>query len=369
MTGRGPPRSGDASAGPSVGRRRYLLTAGAAVGGGLAGCGGLFETETVSRPDVLEDRPAQVYVPTHVDGMAMIGMERPGRLGLALSYTYPHRFWLVDGDRTNMVAVADEDSVHLMVSVWDGETGRVLPSSSATLAVTREGEPVLDRPMWPMLSQRMGFHYGDNVSLPGDGAYEVTVRFGPVGTRRSGAFREAFGERVAVTIPFEYSAAERDDLAIEATGQRAGREDALEPMAMEMLPVPQLPAADALPGTAIGSGLLGDARFVGTVLEAPPAGIDASGGYLAVSPRTPYNRYPIPFMPLSATVATGGEPAFDGALAPAIDSDFGYHYGAAVEGLDAEATIAVTVDNAAQIARHEGYETAFLDRGTVTLTG
>lgn len=351
-----------------VSRRRILQAGGTALAGGLAGCGGLLETESLGRPDVMDDRPSKVYVPTHVDEMAMVGMASAGRLGLALSYTYPHRFWLVDGDRTNMVEVADEDSVHLMVSVWDRETQTVIPSSNAAVTVRKDGETVLERTMWPMLSQTMGFHYGDNVGLAGDGTYEVGVRFGPVGARRTGAFEAAFGDQVAPSFSFAYSESERNELGIDDESYRSGREEAVEPMEMEMMPVPQLPAADALPGTVLGSRLVGDASIVGTIRSSRPAGIGGDGAYLAVSARTPYNRYPIPFMPLSATVSVEGDTLFEDPLTPTLDPEIGYHYGAAIERPDGDTAVAVTVDNAAQVARHEGYETAFLDIGWVSFT-
>jgi len=37
-----------------------------------------------------------------------------------------------------------------------------------------------------MLSQRLGFHYGDNVELGGPGTYDVRVRTAPSSTRYTG---------------------------------------------------------------------------------------------------------------------------------------------------------------------------------------
>jgi hypothetical protein len=350
-------------------RRGYLGALGAVGATALAGCGGLFETESVGEPAVFEDRPDAVYVPTHVEGMTMIDVATAGRLRLALSYSFPHRFWTMDGNRTNRVDVQDDDSVHLMVSAWDAETGISIPSSTANLAITRDGDLVEERRAWPMLSQNMGFHYGDNVSLDGDGTYDVAVTFGPVGSRRTGDFRGPFGDRVSRSVPFEFSQDERDDITFERLEDREGERDALDPMQMEMLPVHQLPPAEDLPGTALGQGSVGDASIVGTLLESPPEGVSGRGPYLAVSPRTPYNRYPIPFMPLSATVTAAGTEAFADSLRSTLDPDLGYHLGAVVEGMGADASVRVTVDNAAQVARHEGYETAFLENGSVELTG
>ena len=348
-------------------RRRYLAALATAGVGSVAGCGGLVQRQSTRAPPLVENRPDAVYYPTHVEGMTMVGMATAGRLRLALSYSFPHRFWLVDGDRTNQVEVTDADSVHLMLNAWDGETGTSIPTANPSITVTKGGETVARKSLWRMLSQNMGFHFGDNVALDGDGTYDVSVAFGPVGTRRTGGFRDAFGERVTASFSLEFSRSSLEAVSYRELG-RAGTEGAVEPMAMEMMPVPQLPSADELPGTALGTAASGDATFLVGALDEPPAGVDGSGPYLVVSPRTPYNRYPLPFMSLSATLASGGETVHDGALTPTLDPDLAYHYGAAVEAVDPGAELTLTPQTPPQISRHEGYETAFLDVPAMDLT-
>jgi hypothetical protein len=349
-------------------RRRYLTVAGSVAMGGLAGCRGLFETQSARAPPLVSDRPEAVYVPTHVEGMQMIGMNSVGRLRIALSYSFPHRFWLVNDDRTNQVEIGDDDSVHLMVSVWDGETGTAIPSSNASVTITRGGETVVEKSMWPMLSQNMGVHYGDNVALGGDGTYDVTVQFGPVGTRRTGGFRDAFGDQVTPSYTFEYSQSRKEEISYTRLQDRQGERDAVDPMQMEMMPIPQLPPAEQYPGRLLGTGSSGDATFVATLLDERPAGIDGTGPYLAVSPRTPYNRYPIPFMSLSATLTRNGNSVYDDSLAPTLDPDLRYHYGADVDAVEAGDTLTVTPETPPQVSRHEGYETAFVSLEAVEVT-
>jgi hypothetical protein len=62
-------------------------------------------------------------------------------------------------------------------------------------------------------------------------------------------------------------------------------------------------------------------------------------------------------MALSASV-DGSDPV---GLSPALDPELDFHYGAIVEGLSADSSVEVTVDVPPQVARHEGYETAFLE--------
>jgi hypothetical protein len=119
--------------------------------------------------------------------------------------------------------------------------------------------------------------------------------------------------------------------------------------------------APELPGDPLGRGAVDDAVLVAARVDADRFGADP---YLAVSARTPYNRYAIPRMGLSARVADAG---FEDDLAPTLDPALGFHYGASVPGLAADATVEATVSTPATVARHEGYESAFLETGTVTL--
>jgi hypothetical protein len=349
-------------------RRRYLAAIGTTTGAALAGCGGIFETRQVGTAPLVENRPDAVYIPSHIEGMQMIDMAMAGRLRIALSYSYPHRFWLVNGDRTNMVEIGDDQSAHLMISVWDGETATAIPSSTVQSTITRGGESVDQRSMWPMLSQNMGFHYGDNVPLEGDGTYDVSIQFGPVGTRRTGAFRDAFGEQASVEYSWEYSESQKQEIMYSLLDERKGERDAIDPMQMEMMPVPQLPPAGEYPGSTLGEGKSGDATFVTTLLDERPAGIDGTGPYLAVSPRTPYNRYPIPFMALSATLSRDGSSVYDGTLTPTLDPNLKYHYGVSVDSVEPGDRLTITPETPPQVARHEGYETAFLSMDSVEMT-
>ncbi|MFB6204914.1 MAG: hypothetical protein ABEJ05_00070, partial [Haloglomus sp.] len=223
--------------------------------------------------------------------------------------------------------------------------------------------------IYPMLSQPMGFHYGANFPLEGDGSYDVTVSVGGMNTRRTGAFRGKFGEPAETTIVFEYSEAERNEIMFQETPEKAGERMARQPMEM---PMPQsiLPPADQFPGTVRGTARTGDADLVVTTLASPPDGVDApdESSYLAVSARTPYNRMVLPAMGLEGTLTSGGETAFEGALERTLDPDLHYHYGAAVESVAGGDELELQVTIPPQVARHEGYETAFLEMPPTSLT-
>lgn len=87
-----------------------------------------------------------------------------------------------------------------------------------------------------------------------------------------------------------------------------------------------------------------------------------------LSPRTPYNRYPVPFISLSVSIERDGETVYDGVLRDTLDPDLRYHYGAAVDSLEDGDEITITVGTPPQVARHEGYETAFVEMDPVVVT-
>lgn len=346
-------------------RRRFLGGGAALATAATAGCLDEFFGGPPRAPPTVADRPDAVYVPSHVEEMAMVGTRSVGEYEVALSYSFPHRFWNVTGDRTEKAAIEDADSVHLMATVRDPGTGTVLPVGNVRAAVEAGGDAVAGRRLWPMLSQNMGVHFGDNLALDGDDAYDVTVTVDPLGAVAAGEFAGNFGEGASKTFRFEFSRRERNRLSLDRLQNRAGSPDAVAPMGMAKSA--RLPAEGDLPGEQVGRGTTGDAVFLATRLDAPPAGVDGDGPYLLVSPRTPYNRYPLPFMAVSATVDRDGETVHDGGLPAAVLPGAGYHYGAVLDSLQQGDELTLSVGAPPQIARHEGYETAFLEMGEVSM--
>jgi len=352
-------------------RRRDLLCAlGGATLGGFAGCTGLFETRSARAPPLPERRPNAVYFPTHVEGMRTTGgVQSSGSYKCALSYTFPHRFWLVTGNRREKVEIKSEDSAHLMPIVWDTETGIVPPDINPQVSVARDGERITQLAPWPMLSQPMGFHFGDNVQLGGDGTYQVDVSIGSPSTRRTGSLADNRGQ-ASFTFAFDFQQSTLEEITYrDVPSEKEGTRGAVDPTGMEMLPGTRVPAEGDLPGTVRGSATGGDAPFVVTTLsDATPFGGGENETYLAVSPRTPYNRFMLPSMSLSGTLTRGNETVYDGILQSTIDPDLGYHYGAAVTSVESGDELTITVGSPPQTARHEGYETAFFEMDDMTIS-
>ena len=351
-------------------RRAFL---GSVAAGGLVGSAGClgalgFSRESAWRdPPLVEDRPAAVYVPAITEGMQTYGQTTAGRYGVALTYSYPHRFWTLSGRETTKTVVEADDDLHLMVSLWDTETERVLPiDSGVTIEIRNGGGVITQEVAYPMLSQTMGLHYGSNYALDGEGRYEARIHVGGLSMRRTAGYAGAFESARVATIDFEFDTAALHEVAISET-DNGGERGALAPMEMDGVPVGRAPAAEALPGTHVGTETSGDAVFEVFVVEP-----DAVGGrfgtdpYLYVSARTPHNAVALPMMGLEVAVRRDGE-VWESRLTRTLDPDLGYHYGVSVPEVSNgdEVVIATTVPP--QIARHDGYETAFLEMGEVSL--
>jgi len=387
--------------------RRRLLAASAVTTAGLAGCSsddidndgddndtddpgpGEQPVETGgqrgSNSDFLEDPPDRVYLPSHQDGMAMLPVQQAGEYMLMPHWTYAHTFWLMRGEET-----AREDpgarSLHFMFAFWDAETGQTLPVNIAgPMRVSKNGETV-GRPgaPWPMISQGMGFHFGDNRqfatdghdgSLPEEGTYEIEIQLRPVSVRKTGEFAGRFEETVTASFEFEFRQSMFDKIDERTTTfdeQRWGAADAVEPMDRGMgmdgdaeMPEMVLPPAEEYPGELLGRSADGelpsshDADFVVTYLEDSRLA-DGDSGYVAVSPRTPYNRIPLPEMSLSV------EGALEGELLETLDHELGHHYGLSAT-LGAGESFDLVVDSPPQVARHRGYQTALLDMPAMSI--
>jgi hypothetical protein len=269
---------------------------------------------------------------------------------------------------TKKVSIRSEDTLHLMASVWYPETETYVTDASPTIEVAKDGETVVNsNSPWAMLSQPMGFHFGDNVALDGEGTYTVSVETAAPSTRRAGTLG-GVGEQGTFEFEMEYSLRSLKEIPVNRFPDRKGNRGAVGPMNMEM-PLSFAPDPESMPGRTVGSGTSGDASVVVQELsDATQFGGSESQSYLAVSPRTPHHRYVMPGMSLDATVQRGGETVFDGQLTKTLDPDLNFHYGTPVDTLESGDEVTVEFVSTPQVARHEGYETAFLEMPAVATT-
>jgi hypothetical protein len=351
-------------------RRRSFLTAGLCglSAATLAGCAGTNagggETPEPTTTGSDEELPDGVYVQQFRETMSMQGTASAGELKTAVMYTSPHQFWRVVGDELQAEPVEEEDSLHLMAAVWEPETGTVVPEAGVSVEIAPEGGAFDEQVIYPMLSQAMGFHYGANFSLDGDGEYTVRVSVGGMNIRRTGAFEGRFGEAASATVDISFNEANRNEVEFRELDSY-GDPGAVQPVEM-MMPDGIAPPVESMPGEHVGTARSDDALLPAFVVrEAPLVG---DGPYLYVSARTPYNEYVLPAAGFEARVDRDGDTVFDGELTRTLDPELKYHYGAAVDALQPGDEITLSTVTPPQVARHEGYERALLELGEVTYT-
>lgn len=353
-------------------KRRTLLQGGVglASGVGLSGCLGRlgFETQSAWRdPPLVKDRPDAVYYPAIVEGMRIYGTPKADGVGFALMHSYPHRFWNVTGKTRNKVIVEPDDSLHLMASVWDLKTKTILPLD-VSVEISNDDGQVTDKTLWPMISPNMGYHGGDNVALPGEGTYDVTLRVGPLQMNRTKPFEGRFTELRTAETTITFDTSETYELDIRRLGEKAGSRGTVDLMDMKMVPAPTAPPKTKLPGRLIGEASSGDATFLVSIVEEGTRFSDDDRPYLIVSPRTPYNRVVLPRMSLSAILKRDQKMIYQGSLPATLDPDLSCHYGAHVDGVKPGDTLTIQTQSPPQLARHDGYEAAFIDMPPIELT-
>lgn len=341
-------------------RRRAFLGLGAAGLTSVAGCLAVGSSSPDTEPSIPWRRDGEVYHPGHRVGMQMIGMAQAGDLTVALSYSYPDRFWTISGGRRNRVGLEDKSgSIHLMASVWHTDTETVFPvASGLRVRVEHPNEEVTQRAMWPMLTQNMGFHFGDNILIPEWGTHRITVDIGSPALQPAGRLQESFEGTDSVTFDVNLQLSKRNRIAVARQSQQRGNHAAVSPMDMSRHPLSFAPWPNEMPGRLLGRDTSGDGVFLAFLEETS----------LVVSPRTPFNRFVLPLMSLSARVERDGEPVSEDRLTPAIDATRQYHYRGPAEAIQSGDTITVSVDAPPQTARHIGYESAFLEMPDVTVT-
>lgn len=114
-------------------------------------------------------------------------------------------FVIYDGSREQMVKPGRRTSFHLMVMLSDAQTGVAIPYASVWATIRRSGKIVYDERQWPMISRYMGPHYGNNVTLPGAGAYQLSLLVSPPVSARHVEYQKVWLKPHRVTLTFRWS--------------------------------------------------------------------------------------------------------------------------------------------------------------------
>ena len=72
-----------------------------------------------------------------------------------------------------------KSSFHLMVMLNDAYTDVPIPYATVWATISKAGSVISDERQWPMIARYMGPHYGNDVTLPGAGTYQLSLLISP----------------------------------------------------------------------------------------------------------------------------------------------------------------------------------------------
>jgi uncharacterized protein involved in high-affinity Fe2+ transport len=111
-------------------------------------------------------------------------------------------FVIYDGTTEQMVKPTPKTSFHLMVMLNDAQTGVPIPYASVWATIRQAGKVVYDERQWPMISRYMGPHYGNDVTLPGGGEYQISLLISPPVSARHVEYQNVWLHPHRVTLNF-----------------------------------------------------------------------------------------------------------------------------------------------------------------------
>lgn len=113
-------------------------------------------------------------------------------------------FVVYDGNKEQVIKPPPKTSFHLMVMLNDAHTGVAIPYAGVWATIKKAGRVVYDERMWPMISAYMGPHYGNNVSLPGGGDYQMSLLISPPVSARHVEYQNVWLHPHRVNVTFHW---------------------------------------------------------------------------------------------------------------------------------------------------------------------
>ncbi len=138
--------------------------------------------------------PTQVLASTTWQGMR-----------ITAEATTPVPFVVYNGT-SEQVIKPGKASFHLMVMLSDAQTGVAIPYASVWATISRAGKVVYDERQWPMISRYMGPHYGNDVSVPGAGDYQLSLLVSPPVSARHVEYQNVWLSPHRVNVTFHWKA-------------------------------------------------------------------------------------------------------------------------------------------------------------------
>ncbi len=172
--------SGSGTATSSSGMSGMNMSGGASSGTGAAIAG-------------IKPVPTQVLASTTWQGMKITAQAMT-----------PVPFVIYNGSSEQMVKPGPKTSFHLMVMLRDSQTGVAIPYATVWATISKDGKLVYDERQWPMISRYMGPHYGNDVSVPGAGSYQLSLLVSPPVSARHVEYQKVWLAPHRVTLTFHW---------------------------------------------------------------------------------------------------------------------------------------------------------------------
>ena len=138
-------------------------------------------------------------VPTQVLGTAVWqGMK------ITADAMTPVPFLIYNGTTMQTVNPPKNVSFHLMVLLNDAQTNVVIPYASVWGTIKQGSKTPFDESLWPMISEYMGPHYGNDVVLPGSGTYQLSLLISPPVSARHVEYQNVWLKPHTVTFTFHW---------------------------------------------------------------------------------------------------------------------------------------------------------------------
>jgi uncharacterized protein involved in high-affinity Fe2+ transport len=114
-------------------------------------------------------------------------------------------FVIFNGNHERTVKPAKHVSFHLMVMLDDARTKYPIPYAGVWATIRERGKVVYDERQWPMLSEYIGPHYGNDVALPGAGHYQLSLLVSPPVSARHMEYQRVWLKPHRVTVAFNWN--------------------------------------------------------------------------------------------------------------------------------------------------------------------
>jgi hypothetical protein len=143
-----------------------------------------------------------------VEGMKPVPLQLLGEanwegMKITAQATTPVPFIVYNGSSEQLIAPGHA-SFHLMVMLSDAQTGVPIPYAGVWATIRRAGQIVFDERQWPMIARYMGPHYGNDVTLPAAGTYQLSLLISPPVSARHVEYRHIWTAAHTVAFTFHW---------------------------------------------------------------------------------------------------------------------------------------------------------------------